>query len=548
MSSRPLLSIATLGRCLGLLALLALRVLTLRAYPLNSDEPQHAHVAWSIGEGALPYRDVFDNHGPLFSAIYAPLMHALGPRPDILVWLRLAVVPWYLLALVATWYIARRLYSRGVADAAVALTGLAYVFFVKMGEFRTDDLWTALWLCALAVAAHAGRWNGRWLIAGVLLGGALSVSQKTVPLSLMALLAAACIWAAPCRADPKGFLKRGLALLAGVAVVPGAFWIYLAFRHDLGPAWYNLVAYNIAPTGDPSHAWPKVRFALLAAAIVGVVATGLRRAGPVDPSARWRLFVGLHGVLFGSFIWLAWPLPTDQDFLPIIPTLIVCLTGLVSRSGVLSQARAVGFVALLIALELVLLVKHAPPWHDALLYKEAQLRTVLACTSPDDTVMDAKSGAIFRRRPYYTVLESIALRRFRHGLQAEDIAPALVAQHTMTVIEDRLPPATHVFVAQNYLPGMANVFMAGKTVPEGRAARGVDIVLAGNYTVTDGAREVPVSIDGGPASSRWPLSAARHAVDTPYAKPLLLVWTPAWVCGWRPAVVEVAQPEPVRAS
>jgi hypothetical protein len=28
-------------------------VLWLRAYPLDSGEPQHAHVAWSIGQGDL---------------------------------------------------------------------------------------------------------------------------------------------------------------------------------------------------------------------------------------------------------------------------------------------------------------------------------------------------------------------------------------------------------------------------------------------------------------------------------------------------------------
>lgn len=536
----------TVGRCLGLLALLVLRVLWLRAYPLNSDEPQHAHVAWSIGQGDLPYRDVFDNHGPLFSAIYAPLMHAMGPRSDILEWLRLAVVPWYLLALVATWCLARRLYSRGIADASVVLVGLTHAFFIKMGEFRTDDLWTALWLSALATAVYARGRASRWALVGLLLGAALSVSQKTLPLSCVALLAAACVWAIPWHKDRRALLKGGGALLAGCLVVPGAFALYLAIQHDLGPAWYDLVAYNLSATGRAAHADHRLVYGMLAVAVAMATTTWLRRVDPGDAPTHWRLFLGIHGLLFASFIWLVWPLPTAQDFLPVIPTIFVSLIGLVGlfgRSAAWPRSRAVALVAVLAAVEFVLLIEQAPPWRDTLAYKEGQLRTVLACTSPDDTVMDAKSGAIFRPRPYHTVLESIALQRFERGLKAEDIVPALVAHRTMTVIVDRLPPATRAFIAQNYLSGTANVFMAGKQL----VGRDFDVTLAGTYTVTDGASEVAVVIDGRPAASRWQLSEGHHSLDTLSHGALDLVWSPAWMGGWRPVATPGSFP-PVLAG
>lgn len=127
----------------GLVVLLGIRFYWLPACPLNSDEPQHAHVAWSIAQGAMPYRGVLDNHGPLFSAMYWALLCMLGERPDILWWLRLAVVPWYLLALVATWIIARWLHSRGVADATAVLVG-AVCFDVKDSvEARLGRRWTS---------------------------------------------------------------------------------------------------------------------------------------------------------------------------------------------------------------------------------------------------------------------------------------------------------------------------------------------------------------------------------------------------------------------
>jgi hypothetical protein len=33
---------------------------------IGSDESQHAHVAWAWVHGFVQYRDVFDNHTPLF--------------------------------------------------------------------------------------------------------------------------------------------------------------------------------------------------------------------------------------------------------------------------------------------------------------------------------------------------------------------------------------------------------------------------------------------------------------------------------------------------
>jgi hypothetical protein len=523
---------------MGLLALLGMRVLWLRANPPNSDEPQHAHVAWSVSQGRLPYRDVFDNHGPLFSALYSPLMHLLGARADILWWLRLAVIPWYLLAIAATWYLARRLYSRGVADATALLVALMEIFFIKMGEFRTDDLWVALWLSALAVAVGAGRGLWRWVLVGALTGAALAVSQKTLPLACIALLAAAGVWAIPGAIGARSLLKGGIAAILGSLIVPAAFAAWLAERHALAPAWYDLVSYGLAPTGEPGHAWRPYGYAAIALAIVATTAMRMRRAGNIDPVERWRTFLGLHGLLYALFIWIAWPLTTSQDFLPVIPTVFLWLVGAASRLklSVLAGTRGRTLVLLLAAVELLILVERAPPWRDGLADERHLISTVLACTAPTDTVMDAKSGAIFRQRPYYPVIESIALRREEHGLMRDDIAASLKSHHTMVVIDGRLPPATRDFVSHNYLPGAGGIEMAGKMLPAPGASRVFSIALPGSYTVSDGVREVAVAMDGQRMASRWNLTAGAHTLEDLPGGPLALVWSSAWRCGWRPAI------------
>ena len=55
---------------------LAMRAVAFFHYRFDSDEPQHLHVAWGWTAGLLQYRDVFDNHAPLFHMAMAPLLRA----------------------------------------------------------------------------------------------------------------------------------------------------------------------------------------------------------------------------------------------------------------------------------------------------------------------------------------------------------------------------------------------------------------------------------------------------------------------------------------
>ena len=74
-------------------AVAALRVVYTLHYRFDTDEPQHLHVIWSWVRGRVQYRDVFDNHAPLFHLLLTPLAAALGERADLLVWMRLAMLP-----------------------------------------------------------------------------------------------------------------------------------------------------------------------------------------------------------------------------------------------------------------------------------------------------------------------------------------------------------------------------------------------------------------------------------------------------------------------
>ena len=520
------------------LALLAtMRLAWLNAYPLNSDEAQHAHVAWAWTQGLRLYRDVFDNHGPLFSGLHAWVLRAIGERPDALTWLRLSMQVWYAVALFSIWRIGRRLYTPHIAFYAMLIVALVPRFFFVSGQFRTDDMWMALWLAALAVVAGAPPRAWRWFVAGLLAGAALSVSQKTLVLLCLALLAGVVVSVArPTgrRAPPWRSITCGLV---GLVLVPATFIAWIAWRGDLGPAWYALVGYNVGGASK-AYALPKLGvFLLLSGICVYLAFRHVRRLA--RDAFDWPVFLALQAGLFLFLVWFVWPLITAQDFLPAIPPLVLVLCGATARLPWLRESalRRRVLAKAVIGVECIALVMTAPPWSDRLGCQREELATVLRYTDPGDTVMDAKGDAIFRPRPFFPVIESMAMIRLRSGHMPDTIAQSLVEHRTMLVLRRRLPPASDTFVETSYLPVTGDVWMAGMYVASERGMRTVDLALPGDYVLTDGTQRLRASIDGGAVSDSWNLGVGKHQIDTTIDRALLLVWRQAWERGWRPAVV-----------
>ena len=83
---------------------------------VDSDEPQHMHVAWAWTQGMVQYRDVFDNHTPLFHLLTAPLVAMFGERPDIVPLMRLTMLPIAGGVLVMTWLLCRPLFGKSRSE------------------------------------------------------------------------------------------------------------------------------------------------------------------------------------------------------------------------------------------------------------------------------------------------------------------------------------------------------------------------------------------------------------------------------------------------
>jgi hypothetical protein len=230
---------------------LVFRILFAYHFRVDSDEPQHLHVVWAWTHGFLPYRDVFDNHTPVFQALSAPLFHLLGVRPDIVFPMRLAMIPLFALTIWCVWKITASIFPLRVALWTAVLVTFIPPFFLTSIEFRPDELWTMVWLLTLTVFLTGRATVARAFSVGFLLGLAFSVSMKTSLLAVSLMLA--CIGVilmlrhAGQPIGPGRLLKYLGAAMLGVTVVPMLVMLFFV-SNSAGPQMlYCVIGHNVLP-------------------------------------------------------------------------------------------------------------------------------------------------------------------------------------------------------------------------------------------------------------------------------------------------------------
>ena len=514
--------------------LLALRLYCALTLPMNSDEPQHLHVVWAWTEGFLPYRDVFDNHAPLFQLLCAPLLAWLGERADIVVLMRVAMIPLYFCALALTWYLGKTLWSFRVGLLAAALAATAPIFFVVSAQFRPDDLWMLLWLATIAAAIAPGLGRYRAPLVGFLIGTTLAVSLKT--LLLLATAGVAWVTVLAIERDLRRLASRSFAQAVAIGalcalIVPTAFAAFFAGAGAWREAVYCIFAHNVAPELDDRIGGLRVMLPLLGYPIAVAGAIAWRK------HARDRVRWGLQcGVLFAALLYLLvlygfWPLVTHQDLLPAIPFAAVGAAALVFRGSATAPVHR-ALALLFAAIAIVNLTTAAVPLRNEIADEESELARVLRLTRPHDYVMDAKGETIFRQRPVYWALENITVARMRDASIADDISERLAATGTPVVIMDRLPPRDAEFVERNYLPigpaaGLIRVAGQHLDAKGTDGAVAFDVAVPADYAIVTPDGAARGTLDGVPYVGGRRLAAGRHVFVASADSRLALVWAPA---------------------
>lgn len=453
-----------------------LRAVAFFRYRFDSDEQQHLHVAWAWTDGLVQYRDVFDNHLPLFHLATAPFVALFGERADILLWMRLPMLALFATVLWATYRISENAW-------AVLLLSLFPPFFLKSLEFRNDNLWTALWMLALVGVVR--RW--RPFVIGLLLGGAFAASIKTVVL-LVAFVVA--------------FRKqRWIEIAAGFAVIPAMLAIYFASVGALDELLYCNFTFNAHFAQTRANLWLlRLLFALLLAAFLWL-AHRFRLSS-------WLVITGVYTLLFPA---LGAPI-SPRDFLPLMPLLAI-----LAASATTQTQRAIVAVACIAAL-----FYYADRFRDRTEWHITMLHQALRLTHPGEMLIDIKGETIFRRRPFYYVFENLTRAQIDRGIIRDTLAADVIRTRTHVAQADgpMWPPRARAFLSENFLD-------MGRLRASGQWLRG-----DGSFTIAVPGEYVILNERGAIAPPRE-YAAGTYRI-TPRNEKLAVLWAPAFRRGHSP--------------
>ena len=507
---------------------LVLRAAAFLRYRFDSDEPQHLHVAWGWTAGLVQYRDLFDNHAPLFHILMAPILRLVGERPDVLLYMRAPMLLLFAVIVWGTYLLGRRLYSARVGAWAALLLSLYPTFFLKSLEFRTDNLWNTLWIVALLLLTSA--LPGRLFLTGVVLGLAFCVSLKTTLLVITLGLSGAIVYGFAVRRRSLGWLTAIVLPVAGGAVIAPAIVLWWFRAHG---AWESLIycvfRFNelLINTFPPIKVWAPRLIFLPAMALLLRRAWKRRGGRDGDPQALWRYFFAIAIGVFIITLVSFWILISPRDLLPMMPVAAIFFVAWIDR-----HERRLALTSLACLACVPFIVVYTDAFHDAALEHITMMRQVLRLTRPGEPLMDLKGETIYRRRPYYYIFEFITRRELDAGMIPDSIESDMIRARCHVAQADGvfLPPHGRAFLAANFLD-MGRLRAAGQWIRDDGA---FSIAIPGEYVVVAHDGVAPGLVDGQPNVPRALEPGLHHYTRTRAGERVAVLWAPALARGFSP--------------
>ncbi len=428
----------------------------------DPDEFEHAHTAWCVFKGMIPYKDFFEHHTPFYHYMLSPFFHwfhvdqSFESARHFLIFARGLSVVLAILSVLLTVLIGRLLEDRGTERGLPGVgiwAGLLLVvqpfFFQKTVEIRPDVLALpiflgSLWFLLRGLApsmASEKRGRGLLLAGGLCLGASIMCTQKML-FVLPGLLAGLGIWmlSARSKAHLRSRLVSTMVFFLGLCVTPALTWAAFALHHGGGA----FIANNFLLNSKWKHvsyeqllrligaSWPALVLGLLGASV------SLYRFFRSEPRRYEGLL--LSCILFGLIVGiLIIPGAHRQYYLMLLP--IVCLFAAQGLCVLVELApartRVWLFALAMIPFALVPLGDLRESFASRNDEQLARLRYVFEHTQPTDVVMDGIEGTgVFRPHALYhfflhaEILDMLPRERvdaYVDALERGQIRPRLIA-------------------------------------------------------------------------------------------------------------------------
>jgi len=552
---------------LVVVAMIVLKVFYIHSLKWHSDEPQHMHVVWGWASGRLPYRDVFDNHSPLFGFLFSFPFRLIGERNDIVDAMRWLMLPLFGLSLWCVYKLVAIADSPRTGLWAALVGGFFPMWFLKMGEFRTDVLWTTLWLVTLVILVTGRLSVTRLFFAGLALGATFSVSMKS-PLMLITICASAgALWALrhfsgiPASEKLSAGKKAAMAgaALVGLLLIPAAFVTFFASKGILDKMYYCVILHNLEPGAHTAGRIFRRIFTGWYTLLVPLTLVAGWAALPLFQTdsyrASRRIFILCVTGLFCPILEGFWTHVTPQDYMPLWPLMGGAFVALlfmgiscIRVAPKITQIAGLVLVLGVIGVEAGYAIHTNPPnglWN--LLGMEA-IKEARTLTSPNEFVMDPKGECIYRPRPYWYVLETLTRKRLFAGLDEEDngkkmmpklvddIPQHLIDTHTAVAMPStRMMEGTLKFVKDNYVE-IGALRVLGKTITANESGVfAFDIAIPEKYVLVSRKGQLTGDLDGTPLNGPRELAPGHHEFrKTGGDGEVVVIWARAIEKGYSP--------------
>ncbi|HEY4393128.1 MAG TPA: glycosyltransferase family 39 protein [Polyangia bacterium] len=460
----------------AIVALFVLRLPLIGVRVFDNDELEHAHAAWNVSQGLVPYRDFFEHHTPWYHFALAPFFHwfavdqSLEAARHFLIFGRFLSLALTALSVVLVFLVARLGGSRRVGLWTGLFLAGQPVVMQKTLEIRPDVLALPFFIGALWFLLRGMRSDDasrsrrlRWFLGGGLcLGAAIMCTQKML-FVLPGALVGLGIWVLRGRRTRTraSRVAAALVLLLGVAGPVLVTWMGFALRGAGVQFIYDNFLLNARVRLGSNRALPlilKTSWPILLLCLLGAwSALVARHRAERRDDGDLLLICILGGFVAGiPIVRVAY----EQYYLPAMT--IVCLFAarglgsLLARSGHRARVWAVMGAAVALSIWPVIDLRRSLGIRNDL--QLARLRFVYAHTGPADRVLDGWLGTnVFRPAPHYyffmhselaAMLTESEKNAYLDAVTGDNDRPALIALDAELVA---LGPRFLRFVHDNYV-------------------------------------------------------------------------------------------------